>query len=44
MNLQVPIDLLLEKILGISYTQNHVIAFFGIVIIIILVLKGLKKK
>lgn len=44
MNLQMPIDLLLEKILGVGYDQNHVIVFIGLIIILILVLKGAKKK
>jgi len=44
MNLQKPIDLLLEKILGLGYDQNHVIVLIGLIIILLIVLKGVKKK
>ena len=44
MNLQTSIDFILEKILGASYTETHVIVLMFLVVIVIMLFKRGKKR
>ena len=44
MNLQSIFDLILKKILGVGYDLNDIVMFIGLVIIVILIVKGGKRR
>lgn len=44
MNLKVVIDFILEKILGESYTQNHVVVLMFIILFVVLITKRGRKR